>query len=190
MLDKFVVPARVDKSVVVDNLLAETAEFEILYTDPGFLRFAIGRWSEKELPIWEKLLETTEYEYNPIHNYDRIEDGYDNRVPDLKYGKGTTDASSTNGRDTTLGEQRAFNDTGLVSVDKQTFDHGSGVTTTHTGTDTETGNERTDHHMRVSGNIGVMSTQNMIEQERSVVKFNIIDVIISDFKSRFCLMVY
>lgn len=40
------------------------------------------------------------------------------------------------------------------------------------------------------GNIGVTSTQHLIEEERAVAQFNIYDAISSDFKNRFCLMVY
>jgi hypothetical protein len=40
------------------------------------------------------------------------------------------------------------------------------------------------------GNIGVMSTQDLIKQQREVVQFNIIDYIINDFKNRFCLLIY
>jgi hypothetical protein len=40
------------------------------------------------------------------------------------------------------------------------------------------------------GNIGVMSTQDLIKQQREVVQFNLMDYIIKDFKNRFCLEVY
>lgn len=191
IFDHFAVPPEIDRQLVIDNLLMETAELEILYPSPSFLKLAIQRWSAKELPIWQELYDTTTYVYNPIHNYDRTEDGWDERVPDLTYGKGTTDTSDTRGQDTTTASQRAFNDgSGLVDVDKQIFDHGSGVTTSHTGADTETGSDKTTHHMEVHGNIGVMSTQEMIQKQREVVQFNVIDEIIRSFKERFCLLIY
>lgn len=40
------------------------------------------------------------------------------------------------------------------------------------------------------GNIGVTTTQQMIEAEREIVKLNIYQYIIDDFKARFCLLVY
>lgn len=43
---------------------------------------------------------------------------------------------------------------------------------------------------RAYGNIGVTTTQDMIEQERRVSNFDIIDVIIAEFKKTFCLLVY
>lgn len=40
------------------------------------------------------------------------------------------------------------------------------------------------------GNIGVTSTQELIQRQRDVVQFNVYDYIIEEFKKRFCLMVY
>lgn len=55
-------------------------------------------------------------------------------------------------------------------------------TTSDTGTITTSRTEQ--------GNIGLTSTQELISQERDIVKFNVMDYIINDFKRRFCLMVY
>ena len=56
------------------------------------------------------------------------------------------------------------------------------------------GNERTegttDHTIKRTGNIGVTTTQQMIEQEREIAKFSIINYIAVSFKERFCLLVY
>lgn len=46
------------------------------------------------------------------------------------------------------------------------------------------------HEGRTHGNIGVTTSQQMIEEERRVSEFNIYDYITQDFKRRFCLMVY
>ena len=40
------------------------------------------------------------------------------------------------------------------------------------------------------GNIGITTTQQMINEEREVDKFNLMDYIIDRFKQRFCLLVY
>lgn len=74
------------------------------------------------------------------------------------------------------------------------------ITNTRTGKTTSTQNDsgsrdsidrrNTARNMRVHGNIGVTTTQKMIEEQRAVVKFNIYDYIIEDFKSEFCILVY
>lgn len=74
----FVIPDGLNKDTLVNNLLMECAEFEVLYPDPNFMQSAIAYWSRSMLEVWKKLQKTTEFEYNPIHNYDRTEEYTDN----------------------------------------------------------------------------------------------------------------
>lgn len=43
---------------------------------------------------------------------------------------------------------------------------------------------------RIHGNIGVTTTQQMLQSEREVAEFCMVDYIVNDFISRFCVMVY
>ena len=52
------------------NLLMETAEFELLYGDFDFLKYAITQWCEKRKSTWEWLKRTQGYNYNPLENVD------------------------------------------------------------------------------------------------------------------------
>mgnify|MGYP001467864330 CR=1 FL=1 len=54
----------------------------------------------------------------------------------------------------------------------------------------ETGKRLLDREGKISGNTGFYTKQKMIEQERGIAEYNIIDVIINSFKNRFCLLVY
>lgn len=74
LFDGLRLPSGVNKDTFIDNLLAETAEFEVIYPDAEFMANMIAVWSEKELPVWEKLNETLHYDYDPISNYDRHEE--------------------------------------------------------------------------------------------------------------------
>lgn len=74
LFDGLRVPEGVDRETLINNLLAETAEFEIIYPNPEFMESMIAAWSTKELPIWEKLEKTLHYDYDPISNYDRHEE--------------------------------------------------------------------------------------------------------------------
>lgn len=72
---------------------------------------------------------------------------------------------------------RDVTDTGTVSIDKK---------------DTESLDRKRDNLRsgRAFGNIGVTTTQQMIQQERETVTFNMYKVITDSFVDRFCLMVY
>lgn len=171
-------PDGLDKQSVIDNILAECAELEALYTSPEFMSAIIGVWSNKELPVWSKLYATTQYEYEPIFNYDRTEEETISRDTE-----GTSNASTTS-KGTNLEQVAAFNSSELQ--DSNQVD--SEATTSGSGSNTE--NEDVTRKLRSYGNIGVTTTQQMIEAERKVVQFNIIDHIVESFKHRFCLMVY
>lgn len=50
--------------------------------------------------------------------------------------------------------------------------------------------ENTEHNGRIHGNIGVTTTQQMLQSEREIVQFNIYDFIADSFKNEFCLLIY
>ena len=126
------------------------------------MKNSIRIWSSRNLLRWEKLYETTQFEYNPIWNKDgTIKETYNDKV--------TTNNTGT--RQTT-----GYNDNTFVDADKDTL---NGTATTNGG------------RSRIEqGNIGVTSTQELIERERKVWEFNIIDVIAADFRKYYCLMIW
>lgn len=166
VFDKLTVPTAIDKQTLIENLLMECAELEILYPDADFMRAAIGSWSAKELPKWEKFEATLHLEYNPIENYDRMEEWTDS-------GNASGTASGTG-----TGKQAGYNSESLVTTD------GSESSSTSSSKSSST------HSGRMHGNIGVTTSQQMIEEERRISDFSVIDVIIDSFKERFCLLVY
>lgn len=115
LLDLMQIPEDIDRATLIDNLLMESAEQEILYSNLGFLKQAIGSWSAKQLPIWEHLVETTKYEYNPIWNKDGTVTETETR--DLKGSEKVKDETDrvdnltdTNTRDYTDEETRDYTD--------------------------------------------------------------------------------
>lgn len=183
-----------DKQDFIDNLLLDTEGLEVLYSDPAFMQMAIEVWCRKQMDVWEELAATMHYDYDPIENYYRREHWTDDfthghkKDTDLTHGhKITMDVE-----DTTTNSVTGYNGTAFADRDKSVFSNDD--TETHSGKDTtnET-NSGTDKDVRdgyARGNIGVTTTQQMIEAQRDVVKFNLMDYIISDFKTRFTLLVY
>ena len=74
ILDGLTVPTGMDGDNVKQNLLLETAGLSILYPDPDFLKAAITVWSAERQDVWDKMYATTVAQYNPMENYDRIEE--------------------------------------------------------------------------------------------------------------------
>lgn len=193
IFDLFRVPEGVDREVTRDAILLETCELSTIYTTPEKFKLMIGLWVSRYFEVWEKLYATTQFEYNPIHNYDRTEEGEDKLDGKNKQTRNLNDSSRnhTAWEDSTHERKGAFNN-GLADS-YQTDRNGTSDVTGNldqTGTvDDKTDNIMT-HKLRAFGNIGVTTTQEMIAQERESVEFNLIDYIVDSFKRNFCVMVY
>lgn len=206
IFDLLKLPDGVSLDSVRDNILMELAELELLYPSGAFMKTAIGIWSNKQLPVWEKLYATTNLEYNPIHNYDRTEEWTEEETGNRNGSRTQIQESSgessgtvkNSGEDTVKSDVSAFNETSYTPRELQTTTLGTENTSSGTAKQTMDIKDDTDENSsrnntrtgRAYGNIGVTTTQQMIEAERSVVKFNIVDYIVEDFKQRFCLLIY
>lgn len=204
-----------EKEMLNNNLMAECAELEILYPNPVVMKNMIGLWSMKELPTWIRVYKAALAEYNPIENYHRTENstetlnnyeqhtGTDSNQAsgsDTMNG-GATDTNS--GTDTTTGKVTGYDSIQLVDHDQTDMIHGHVVTNIHNdGTtygrkDTFTHGEKIDHGGTIKhdteafGNIGVTTSQQMLESELELApKLNVFNYIIESFKNRFCILVY
>ena len=121
IFDLMQIPKALDKQTLIDNLLAETAELEVLYPNPVVFKNLVGVWSHKQIDIWNRLYATTQYEYNPIENYNR-------------YETGSTDGT---GRTTHGGTDTTTENTSYSGSDERTeaLRHGGTDTTTHSNTE-------------------------------------------------------
>ena len=288
IFDLMQIPSALNKQTLIDNLLSETAELEVLYPNPVVFKNLVGVWSAKQIDIWNRLYATTQYEYNPIENYNRYEtgsedgagstthSGTDTTADTTTYGgtDGRTEAIMHGGSDTntrqmaeggTQGEATTAQmaqggqdvvtgadtkghwvagfdsspsgqDDGLV---KQTRDQDDATTTTAYGkTESDAGSKTTNfgktesesdttaygktenvteqktygqtiqksgnithgervattsegtHELHAHGNIGITTTQKLIREQRDIELFNLYDIIIEDFKMRFCILIY
>lgn len=218
---------------ILTGLLAECAELEVVYSSPSVMKTILQAWASGRQPIWAKLWETTQYEYNAIHNYDRTE------TETIQRDKDSSEHSSASGSGHNSSTD-SVSDTGTVSRSLSSNAHDPNITRTEKrygfnnasmavpvavnleepGTSTRSDSETTTNNLlkgashsgddsasstaqrtaedaetvtrtlHNSGNIGVTTTQQMIESQRQVVKYSIVDDIINDFKSKFCLLVY
>lgn len=176
-----------DKTTLINNLLMETAELEVIYTDPDFMKNAIEAWSSKEVYTWTRLYEAMLAEYSPIENFDRYED-----VDEQNRGAMThsgTDSVSGSGEDTITNKITSFDSNTFVDHDKAIAGKGSTDTTTYGHVVTDSTGKKIISHLH--GNIGVTTNQQMLEAELETrPKINIFRIIIEAFQSRFCLLVY
>lgn len=177
------VPEGVDKELAVNSILTDCAELEILYPNPEFMKTMIKIWSARELPIWTRLYNAEQVEYNPIENYDR-------QQTDQEINNGTgsgTQSATSSGTQNVLHKYAAF-DSGTLA--DQTQDNGTTGSTESANQSTSVRNQR-DFTSRIHGNIGVTTSQQMLESELALApKLSIINYIVESFKQKFCILVY
>lgn len=227
LFENLSLPDGMDKDIVVNNILMETAELESLYTDPDALKIFIGMWSSKELPTWQRIYSASILEYNPIENYDRnettnhtvtlsgsdtVNHDDDETTTSTNSGSDTVSGSSSTtntGTDTTNTKIAAYDSTTLVNngEDSTTYGHGISGSSSETTTlgssnttsvdrdNTETMSygkvETTGHTSHIHGNIGVTTSQQMLESELEIAeKINPYDYVVRSFIHRFCLLLY
>ena len=179
ILDGLYVPAAVEKSALVNNLLRECAELEILYPQPETLKFFVTEWSKERLPIWNRLTATLKFEYDPISNYDRREEWTDEDEEERE----EQSSGSSSGESVT--QTAGFN-----SSDADVPDGQSESSAESSGETQSSASRKGKRVGRAYGNIGVTTTQQMIEQERKISEFDIDHVIIEEFRHTFCLLIY
>ncbi len=176
ILDGLDLPDGIDRETLKTTLLAETAELELLYQNPDTMKVLIAAWAKSMYRPWERMLLALNEEYNPLHNYDRTEEWTDS-------GEGSS-TRNTNGSGTNTRQNAGWNPgAGLADSGKEESSTEGQETFTGESTNVRTG--------RAYGNIGVTTSATMLKEEvETRQRYNIYDIIVADFKSRFCLMVY
>ena len=193
------------KAIVTDNILLECANLEVLYPDPAIMKTAISSWSKMEVPYWDRVYKASLLEYDPIENYHRTERETGAEMLDIQHSgtdtsSGSGSVTDTNsGTDTTNGYIAAYDSPAANLVHKESGEviHGHVVQSYDNNSSSFIHGEKVDHdtqrnrNLEAFGNIGTMTSQNMLTQEAEVAKIiNVIPIIVDSFKQRFCIQVY
>lgn len=202
LFSKMNLPVGIDKDTLIDNILLRAGEFEILYSNPFFYQNAIGVWSAKHQRTFEKWANALSMEYNPIENYDRKEEWED--IGESK--ENTTNKSNGNSIGHTSGSTslNGVNDNKVSAYDSNDYQPESQNTNKSTGTDSSNTSTNTNnsfindvdvnrnskHSGRIHGNIGVTTTQQMLESELSLAAWNVYEHITDLFIEEFCIAIY
>ena len=112
---------------------------------------------------WDRLYSALLIEYNPLENYDRVEhEEYNSKI-----------------KNTSASKRYGFN----TAVDTPVGD---------TDIESESSGTKDDNYRdsRIHGNIGVTTSQQMLESEFEIRKKNLLDIIFNDIDTMLCLKIY
>ena len=191
-------PTGIDKNTLVNNILLRGSEFEILYSNPYYMQNMIQIWSNKWQRTFEKWSAALSINYNPLENYDRMEDWVDNTSNNESVQRQESaignDYSNSSGNGTTTNTVSAYDSTSYQPHDQSVSDSsGVNLSSSLTSTDGNTSintNEAAIHAGRLHGNIGVTTSQQMLQAELDISKWNIYEQITDLFLTEFCIYTY
>ncbi len=171
--------------------------------------FYVERWANRALsvrtqavlkivrmysPKWLKMWETMFYEYDPIENYSMVEEALKDKTT-LTYGKHTDYVGAEKTTSNMTSQLKAFD----AVMDWKDADKQSVTNTLEYGPDGKnrydenSGDDISDHEYKFTrkGNIGVTTSQQMIEQERKLLMYNYFDdTVFPDIDKALTLQVY
>ena len=215
LFDNIVLPDGIDKDNLVCDIMRNSGDLYPYHQVPEYLKRNITFWFSRRLFDFDRMYKSLRTEYSPIENYDRIEDikreykdsGTDTEI--LTLGRSTTsshtgtDTDSTQGGGSNQKGVSAYNEDGYTNREKDTETHNSNNTQTYnsTVTNTESGSDKTQtdygkqrtetENTRIHGNIGVTTSQQMIESEMSLrAKYDIYKIISREFEREFLVQIY
>lgn len=178
IFDGIKLPDNVDSSILINQILADSSEFGVIYPDAYYMHNMIQLFFEKHFFTFNRWAKALSIEYNPLENYDRIEEWKDNRESQLSSN------SSNSSQGTDESQVSAFNDSSY-SPESYNINKGSS-----NGTSYGNSSDDSTHTGRLHGNIGVTTSQQMLQSEIDIARFNIYEEISNLFVEEFCVMIY
>lgn len=195
LFDLLTLPEAISKDDLVDNIILQGGEFEVVYSDPVFMREAVGSWGRKCYNTFLRWITAQNIEYAPLENYDRKEDWTDTGNKGVK-----TLGRRDNGNERSFDQYKTDSETQVSAYDSSSYQPSEKLTETPSGkiidkfgegtSSQETENNRVVHDGRIHGNVGVTTSQQMLQAEYEVARFNIIDQITDMFILEFCIPIY
>ncbi len=186
----FSVPEGIDIDTLKNNIILKSADFECLYPDADFLKLAIEHWSKKHYRTFSKWITALNIEYDPLENYDRIEEWTDQSTDTGKVLSADTTNTTNHNTDTASTDKSAYNSDSYSPVDRVSNESNALVNSSGNSTSESKQSSETNKRGRAHGNIGVTTSQQMLKEELDIATWNIYESITDLFLQEFCLMVY
>ena len=167
-------PEGIDSDILSDRIYYKYGEFTVMYSDFDFLHDVILNFFKAHYRTFDKWITALEIEYNPLENYDRSEQ--------YSGSNSHSDQDSSSGSGTSTLTKAAYNSSSYEPYESNS--DSSSMSGSASGTFSES------HTSRIHGNIGVTTSQQMLESELEIAKFNIYDSICNLLCGEITLMVY
>lgn len=185
IFDDIKIPSEINKTVLINNIMDKCEVHTPIYEDPYLFKAKIDNFFLRNYDVYLRLVQAFNADYNPIDNYNKTE-----RWVEKTDGNENIDSTNNtvNGGSTDI-ENRvsAYNSNSYQPKDLTT--NKLNTTEQNTGDSDRKYGENVVHEGTIKGNVGVTTSQQMLESELLLrPKLNIYEVIANDFYNEF--MVY
>lgn len=189
-----VIPSGVDKEILVNTIIDKCGLNEPMFYDMPLLNMKIQNFFLKNKEVFNRLYEACTLEYEMIENYDRKEfiNRDSTKTNNYEYNSNTNTKEEITENDVNIEQVspydgEAFKNSNKYNNDK-TQENVSDLTDSGNNKNDETGKE-TEMNW-IHGNIGVTTSQQMLESELQIrPKLNIYDLITDMFYKEFMLFI-
>jgi len=145
----------------------------------------------KYIKNWTKQYATLGFQYNPIENYSMTESGTDGTTFNKSNSNNKSSSSSTTTSATQQQDVYGFNSSESVPSSKGDGNSSTSVSGTDNASGNESGYDSKQHSLTRSGNIGVTTSQQMIQAERELWMWNYFEeVVYQDLLTELTLYAY
>ena len=188
-LDNLSFPEGIDRDTAISTILLRCGEFELIYPTLDFMKSMCDLFSKKHYWTFKKWIDAINIEYDPLNNFDRHED-YTDTHSGTDTTTGTTSGSTSPAQTTETNEVSAFDSTGYQPKEQNRLTVNAAGSDSSASSGSMTHGEVIEHTGRLYGNIGVTTSQQMLQSELDIARFNLYDQIADIFCEEFCLMIY
>ena len=166
---------QINKELLVDNIINKSEEFPCAYDDMDYLKWKINLWFKKYSFTFNKWWYAIHFDYEPLYNFDRYEESHDN----------------ISGQSSATGAGSANAESFVNTYAKNEYNPNGKTQSTSNENTTGTSETEADHTGHFFGNLGVTTSQQMLQSEIDLFKnFNFYDVVADMFVTEFCCMIY
>lgn len=190
LFDDLTFPTGIDKETAVDEILLKCGEFEVLYSNPAFLKTAITHWGKKHYRTFKEWVKALAIEFDPLYNYDRFEEYTDDKTGSSKASSSSSTTTTSSGSTGSQRDVSAYDSATYEPREKETGSSSGSGSGTGTASNEASETEKVTHKAHLYGNIGVTTSTQMLEDFLRVERFTIYEEIADMFVSEFCIMIY
>lgn len=187
ILAGFHVPTGLSIETNVHNIIVQLGDLQTICDTAYDLSIAVALWSDGWIDQWERLYLAMIASYDPLKNYDRTDT--ETETVGIEGQSSFTGSTEASGTDTVTRKRQGFNSTDFVPADQDSTTLGTkNDSSSETGTTSSTERSKT---LRSTGNIGVTTSQQMLESEIKLrAASNMYQIMLETFKREICVGVW